>query len=176
MGILSDTVFRNNPKARSILSWIKELGVLAVFLLMALGLRQEWLNGFETCKSQACLVCWHAINGSKPSEGNITEIINRTLWVEKLVDCEQNRRAYYEFETVAKEVALLNFSLHPCYFYTQELGRKLDGLGYMVRCKRNANHEWLVLELPIEATTGEIILPEAYESYSPNEGYCQLFL
>jgi hypothetical protein len=72
MGILSDFVFKDNPRVKNILGWIKELGILAIFIWLALSVKQEWWNGFNTCKAQSCLVCWQNITGSLNLIHNIT--------------------------------------------------------------------------------------------------------
>jgi hypothetical protein len=67
MGLLSDTVFKNNPKAKNILQWIKEFGYIAVFVWLALGVKAEYQNGYNACSHQACTLCLYQTYNVTPN-------------------------------------------------------------------------------------------------------------
>jgi hypothetical protein len=81
MGILTDFVIKKDTKhkwIREAILWIKELGVLAIFLMLALSHRIAWEEGYDTCAKQSCLVCWYGANSTNSTNRNITkEIIEK---------------------------------------------------------------------------------------------------
>ena len=87
IGLLTDFVFKEENKkhkwVRELILWIKELGVLGVFLMLALGLKAEWEAGFKTCEDSACLVCWNLLKSNNTDLNNSPEnlpefILNQT--------------------------------------------------------------------------------------------------
>jgi hypothetical protein len=65
LGIITDFLIKKDSKhkwIREAILWIKELGVLLVFLMLALAIREQWQAGYSTCYQESCLVCWYYTN------------------------------------------------------------------------------------------------------------------
>lgn len=71
MGFLRDFVIKDEKKKKWV-GWAVSAIEIGIFLAMALLIRSEWQNGYDTCASKACLVCWSSTNSSmKPQGANV---------------------------------------------------------------------------------------------------------
>lgn len=69
MGFLRDFVIKDERHKKWI-GWAVSVFEIAIFAGMALLVKTEWQNGYDTCARQACLVCWAANTTYAPQGAN----------------------------------------------------------------------------------------------------------
>lgn len=97
-------------------------------------------------------------------------------YVAELVDIVLNKcgESHLDFENVASDIAKKNSYSEDgfnCVYYSELLTDKLKNMGYNARVVsglyKGQPHSWVVMELPIEATNGNLIAPQYYSYYQP---------
>ena len=113
--------------------------------------------GFEQCRDELVL-CMNSVS--------------------ELSDMVLNRcdKPHHEFELAAWEVAKsheYSEDKFNCNAFSELLAQNLGGLGYSARVVhgyyKGEPHTWVVAEIPIEATSGNLITPQSYADYKMNE-------
>lgn len=99
-------------------------------------------------------------------------------YVSELVDIVLNKCGSYhhDFENAALEIAKKNsYSENGfnCVYYSEILSSKLESMGYKARVVngyyKGEPHTWVVVEIPVEATSGNLITPEHYSDYKEEQ-------
>ena len=87
---------------------------------------------------------------------------------------EKCEMPYRDFERTALEVAKSNTYSEGhfnCFDFSSRLVSRLEGIGYGARIVngyyKGEPHAWVVAEIPIEATSGNLITPQSYADYAP---------
>ena len=121
---------------------------------------QETAIAFSTIEADTCrddlAVCKSSVEALK---GMVLE------------NCEKPER---DFELEAwKTAKSRNYSedAFDCNYFSSELLGRLESMGYRARIVsglyKGEPHAWVVAEVPIEATSGELITPNNYANYVP---------
>lgn len=99
-------------------------------------------------------------------------------YVGELVDIVLNKcdAPRHDFESAALDIALKNSYSEKgfnCVYYSEILTSKLEGMGYKARIVnglyKGEPHSWVVMEVPIEATSGNLITPQYYSYYNETQ-------
>jgi len=99
-------------------------------------------------------------------------------YVSELVDIVLNKcdSPRHDFEIAALEIAKKNTYSEDgfnCVYYSDILAGRLKSMGYDARIVngyyKGEPHSWVVMEVPIEATSGNLITPQHYSDYVINE-------
>ena len=82
-------------------------------------------------------------------------------------------KPHHDFELTAWEVArayTYSEDAFNCADFSEALAGRLKELGYKARVAhgyyKGEPHEWVVAEIPIEATSGNLIMPQYYTDYA----------
>ena len=95
-------------------------------------------------------------------------------YVSELVDIVLNKcdSSHHDFEVAAMEIAKKNtYSENGfnCVYYSDFLSGRLKSMGYNAKVVngyyKGEPHSWVVMEVPIEATSGNLITPQHYSDY-----------
>lgn len=114
----------------------------------------------ETTASAELKQCRDAVAVYQSSVASLKNIV--------LNQCEKPHNA---FEIAAWEVARSrNYSeAYDCDQFSEALQQKLEEIGYSSRVVegtyKGEPHTWIVIEIPIEATSGNLITPQQYADY-----------
>jgi hypothetical protein len=90
----------------------------------------------------------------------------------KVIVLDKCEKPHHDFELVAWEIANSHDYVEgqfSCNDFSQLLAKKLESIGYASKIVegeyRGEPHVWVVVEIPIEATNGNLITPEQYAYY-----------
>jgi hypothetical protein len=100
---------------------------------------------------------------------------NSVLGLKDIV-LRQCEKPHHDFEAAAWEVARSReySEAYDCDQFSEALYQKLKDIGYMSRIVQGTykgeQHTWVVIEIPIEATSGNLITPQQYADYVCEKG------